>query len=106
MRKIRVTGGFSDYASGVLTEKTGRPLTSASFKIALIADGEDPPPYDDPVWVNPVSATPITGKTNMVRVTHLVTDTYPPGSYWLWVVATDTPTKVPVKGNDDMFVLT
>lgn len=97
-RTIHVTGGYADYAVGELSERTGKDLTSATITAALIPTGTSVPAVDSSVWQAPdVLEFPSVGTA---RVSLLVTDATPVGTYWLYVLPSDSPTAVPVRGSN------
>lgn len=64
-RVITVTGGFSGMAVVDLTD-TLKGLNGAAFKLALAPAGQDdPPPVDDPAWVDGVGSAPAAGSATV-----------------------------------------
>lgn len=97
-RTIHVTGGYADYAVGELVERTGKDLSTATIKAALIPTGAAVPAADSTTWKTPDEVEfPTVGTA---RVSLLVTDATPVGTYWLYVLPADSPTSVPVKGSN------
>ena len=104
MRTIRVTGGFADYAVGMLEEVERKPLVLTDIRLALVADGADIPGREDEAWVAPGAIT--YPNPWRARVSHLVTDAVAPGEYWLWALPIDNPTATPVRAGNHMIVVT
>jgi hypothetical protein len=101
VRTINVTGGFSDYAVGTVTETTGKDLSSATFKVALILKSAVTlPASGNAAWQtpNPVVVT----APGTATVSLLVTNSTTPGDYYLWVDVADNPTVVPVKASNEL----
>ena len=100
MRKISVTGGFTDYAECTITERDGKDLTATTFKAALIPRGATSPvPSDSGTWQVPL-VTFVGEDNSTAEIALLVGDSTPPGDYYLWVDIIDNPTVVPVRGCD------
>ena len=98
MRTIPVTGGYSDYAECTITDRDGKDLSTATFKAALLPRNQGYPAHASPDWSTPLVATPTAGEAEIAL---LVTNSTPPGDYYLWVDIVDNPTVVPVRGCDD-----
>lgn len=96
MRNIHVTGGRKDYADGVLTDRLGNDLSSATLRVGLSTDREVPPT----TWYAPSTIT--YPQEGTAAVSLLIDATIAPaGRYWLWVDAVDNPTSQPVVASND-----
>jgi len=104
MRTIRVTGGFSDYAVGVLEEVNREPLALTDLRLALVGDGAPLPDRASEQWRTPDEAT--FPAPHRARLSLLVDDKVTPGSYYLWALPIDNPTATPVKASNHMIVVT
>jgi hypothetical protein len=93
-RTIRSSTGGTKYLSAVVTETTGKTITSDTFQVALTLEGANPV-----TWQSPDVTQTVT--TSSVRVKLLVgaTGTLNPaaGAYYLWVKVTDTPEIEPIR---------
>lgn len=103
--KIRITGGYSEYVVGDLTDTNGEDLALATIKVALIPIGSEPGTKVSPDWKTPdVLTYPAIGHA---RVSLLVEEgDYPVGTYMYWVLPIDSPTAVPVMARNDKITLT
>lgn len=103
MRTIQVTGGYADYAVGVLEEENREPLALTDIRVALVADGAPLPARNDNAWRAPDElAYPL---PHIARVSLLVDDSVAPGEYWLWALPIDNPTATPVRAGNHMIVV-
>jgi hypothetical protein len=87
---ILATAGEKQYVGGTVTELTGKDISAATFEIALGTIAAPPA-----VWSVP--DVTIAGATTAQRVVKLlVTNTTPPGTYWVWVRIIDNPEVKPL----------
>lgn len=102
--RIRITGGYSAYVSGILTDVNGEDLSTATLKLALYAEGVEPDTENSATWKTPSAITyPTTGKA---KASLLVTEgDYPVGKYRLWCLAVDSPEAQPVMAGYDVIQL-
>lgn len=79
-------GGAKEYVGAVITERTGKSITGATFEVGLSLSRSVPPAE----WVAP--SVSVQGDTAADRIVKLLIDnTTPPGEYTLWVRVTDFP---------------
>src|SRR5690349_9656198 len=81
--RIRITGGYSAYVSGILTDVNGEDLSTTTLKLGLYAEGAEPGTQVSSAWKAPsVTTYPAVGKA---KVSLLVSEgDYPVGKYRLW----------------------
>lgn len=85
-RSIGVSTGAKEYVTGLLTEITGKNITTSPVKVGFAPTTQTLPPT---TWYTPdVLANPT---TSQVQASLLIGSTYtpPPGSYYLWMQLTD-----------------
>jgi hypothetical protein len=103
MRKIPVTGGYTDYAEGTLREIEGKDIQLADFRLALIPAGTSVPERTSEVWKVPDLIAFL--KPDTVKLSMLVTDAVPLGNYYLYALPIDNPTATPVMATNHMIVV-
>jgi hypothetical protein len=102
--RIRITGGYSAYVSGILTDANGEDLSTITLKLALYADGVQPGVQGSSEWKAPsVTTYPTTGKAKVSLLVH--EGDYPVGKYRLWCLAVDSPEAQPVMAGYDLIQL-
>jgi hypothetical protein len=82
---ILASAGAEKYVGGTVTELTGKDISAATFQIALGSIAAPPTTWSVP----DVSVAGTTAAQRVVKL--LVTNTTPPGTYWVWVRVTDNP---------------
>jgi hypothetical protein len=104
--KLRISGGYSDYVRGTLSDALGHDLATATLKVALFLEGQPAPSIGDSRWQPPDAITyPAVGQAE-VRLLVSETSGYAVGGrYWLWCLATDNPTATPVAANNGVVEL-
>lgn len=102
--RLRISGGYTEYVRGALTDALGHDLSTANLKLGLFLDGQTAPAMDDPGWKTPDAVEyPATGAAE-VRL--LVSEAgYALGRYRLWVLPIDNPTATPVAAGNGVVEL-
>lgn len=105
MRKIRITGGYSDFVVANLTDTHAQDLAAAAFKAVLVPEDEVAPDADDPAWLEPDMLTyPRRGSAQISLLVDEARNT--PGTFFLHVRVLDNPTLVPVFVSDEIVKIT
>lgn len=103
--RLRVTGGYAQYANGLLADRQGQDISLSTIKVALVAVGTTPPAKVSGLWKNPTVITYPTVGT--ARISLLVAEgDYPLGRYRLVAQAIDSPESEPVDASNDVIELT
>lgn len=96
---IAVTAGATEYASAVITERTGKSLDTATVQLALGTDSRYPPAIG---WTAP-DVVEHAGATVTAKM--LITSGAPLGTFYLWARVADNPEVIPVRAGGDSILI-
>jgi hypothetical protein len=102
--RLRLTGGYAQYANGLLTDRQGQDVSLAAIKVALVPVGAATPAKTAADWKPPSAISyPNLGTA---RISLLVHDgDYPIGRYRFMAQAVDSPESEPVDATNDIIEL-
>jgi hypothetical protein len=88
-------------------EQTGHSLQAVTIKACLVDSATaEPPPRESVLWLTPTIELSPVPHDNQAKIKLFVDESvYPVGSYYMWALPFDSPTRVPVKASDDRVVL-
>jgi hypothetical protein len=103
--KIRVSGGFARVLRLRISDAQLEDLSSADFRVAMVASTADSPARTDTSWTVPESVT--FPKAGQAVITFVVDESSAPvGQYYPHVLIIDSPEVVPILVGDDLIQTT